>query len=64
MSPNVEHLQHLRGFAKGDRKAKCPAARNDTDGDGLIDLIETEPVAGTTMVPFPTTQIRFKVLML
>jgi hypothetical protein len=29
-----------------------PAARNDTDGDGIIDLIETEPVAGTTMVPF------------
>jgi hypothetical protein len=52
VSPNMEHLQHLNGFAKGDRKSKCPAARNDRDGDGIIDLIETEPVAGTTMVPF------------
>ena len=32
--------------------SKCPAVRNDTNGDGIIDLIETEPVAGTTMVPF------------
>jgi hypothetical protein len=40
VSPNMEHLQHLHGFAKGDRKAKCPAARNDRDGDGIIDLIE------------------------
>ena len=52
VSPNMEHLQHLHGFAKGDRKSKCPTARNDTKGDGIIDIVETEPVAGTTMVPF------------
>jgi len=52
VSPNMEHLQHLHGFAKGDRVSKCPTARNDTNGDGIIDLIETEPVAGTTMAPF------------
>jgi len=32
--------------------SKCPTARDDTNGDGIIDLIETDPVAGTTMVPF------------
>jgi hypothetical protein len=48
----MEHLQHLHGFAKGDRESKCPTARNDTNGDGIIDIVETEPVAGTTMVPF------------
>jgi CHRD domain len=52
VSPNMEHLQHLHGFAKGGRKSKCPTARNDTNGDGIIDLIEPEPVAGTTMVSF------------
>jgi hypothetical protein len=52
LSPNMEHLQHLHGFAKGDRVSKCPTARDDTNGDGIIDLIETDPVAGTTMVPF------------
>jgi hypothetical protein len=52
VSPNMEHLQHLHGFAKGDRVSKCPTARDDTNGDGIIDLIETDPVAGTTMVPF------------
>jgi hypothetical protein len=36
VSPNMEHLQHLHGFAKGDRLSKCRAARNDTNGDGNI----------------------------
>ncbi|GAB2778160.1 hypothetical protein GCM10027040_00470 [Halomonas shantousis] len=45
------HLQHYHGFPEG-RDATCPAADADTNGDGLIDLIETEPMAGTTMVPF------------
>jgi len=49
--PNLEHLQHFHGFAKGDRTSRCPAARDDKNGDGVIDMVETEPVAGTTMVP-------------
>ena len=52
VSPNMEHLQHLHGFAKGDRKSRCVTVRNDTNGDGTIDIVETEPAAGTTMVPF------------
>jgi hypothetical protein len=49
--PNMEHLQHFHGFATGDGTSKCPTAREDKNGDGIIDMAETEPVAGTTMVP-------------
>jgi hypothetical protein len=49
--PQTMHLQHFHGFPDG-RSASCPTAEDDTNGDGYIDLIETEPKAGTTMVPF------------
>jgi len=52
VSPNMEHLQHFHGFAKSDRTSRCPTARDDKNGDGIIDIVETEPAAGTTMVPF------------
>ena len=55
--PNMEHLQHFHGFAEGDRTPKCPTTRNDKNGDGIIDIVETEPVAGTTMVPFDADPI-------
>ena len=48
----IEHWQHFHGFAEGDQKARCPSAADDLNGDGIIDITETEPVAGTTMVPF------------
>jgi hypothetical protein len=48
--PNMEHLQHFHGFATGDRTSRCPTARDDKNGDGIIDMVETEPVAGTTMI--------------
>jgi hypothetical protein len=50
--PGIAHLQHFHGFKTGDRKAICPTTEADANRDGVIDLIETEPVAGTTMVPF------------
>ena len=53
----MEHLQHFHGFAKGDQTSECPTARNDKNGDGIIDIVETEPVAGTTMVPFDADPI-------
>lgn len=51
-APDIMHLQHFHGFAEGDEKATCPEQAADTNGDGVIDLIETEPGAGITMVPF------------
>jgi hypothetical protein len=49
--PNIEHWQHFHGF-KNQRAASCPTAAADANHDGIIDLIETEPSSGTTMVPF------------
>jgi hypothetical protein len=37
---------------KGDRTSRCPTTRDDKNRDGIIDIVETNPVAGTTMVPF------------
>lgn len=49
--PTIEHWQHFHGFADG-RQAKCATIAADTSHDGYIDIRETEPVMGTTMVPF------------
>jgi len=51
LPPNIIHWQHFHGFAD-NRAASCPGAAADVNGDGIIDLIETGPAAGTTMVPF------------
>lgn len=51
LTPGLMHLQHFHGFPDGT-DAACPTAKEDANGDGYIDLIETEAVAGTTMLPF------------
>lgn len=49
--PDMQHWQHFHGFVD-NQAARCPTAKADTNHDGIIDLIETESVSGTTMVPF------------
>lgn len=49
--PDMEHWQHFHGF-KDNKAASCPTEAADVNHDGIIDLIETEPTSGTTMVPF------------
>jgi hypothetical protein len=49
--PGMAHLQHFHGFEDGSA-ARCPGAEADQNGDGIIDVVETAPMAGTTMVPF------------
>jgi hypothetical protein len=51
LAPGIMHLQHYHGFQDG-KDATCPTPAADVNGDGVIDLLETEPMAGTTMVPF------------
>lgn len=51
LTPGLMHLQHFHGFPDG-KDAACPTSQEDKNGDGYVDLIETEPVAGTTMLPF------------
>ncbi len=50
LPPNIAHLQHFHGFA--DKDAICAVTKDDANGDGYIDLLETEPVSGVTMLPF------------
>jgi hypothetical protein len=51
LAPGVMHMQHYHGFP-GGQDATCPTPQADANGDGFVDLVETEPMAGTTMVPF------------
>ncbi|HSH46258.1 MAG TPA: hypothetical protein VK966_10395, partial [Longimicrobiales bacterium] len=51
LPPNMTHLQHFHGFEDGS-PARCPDAEADANGDGVVDVTETAPMAGTTMVPF------------
>jgi hypothetical protein len=60
--PNMEHLQHFHGFATGDRTSRCPTARNDVNGDDIIDIVETEPLAGTAMVPFHNDPVSMQIV--
>ncbi len=49
--PDIEHWQHFHGF-KNDKAATCATDSADVNHDGIVDLIETGPASGTTMVPF------------
>jgi hypothetical protein len=44
------HMAHLHGHPGGENST-CPAAAADTNRDGIVDLAETEPAAGVTMIP-------------
>ena len=60
LPPGISHWQHFHGFIDG-RDAACPTDAADANGDGIVDLIETEPVAGTTMVPFNADPVALNV---
>jgi len=57
---DIEHWQHFHGF-KDNRNAVCPTEAADANHDGIIDLIETEPASGTTMVPLNDDPVGMKV---
>lgn len=61
LPPDIMHLQHFHGF-KDNRDATCPAEAADVNHDGIIDLIETEPTAGTTMVPFHDDPVSMEIV--
>jgi hypothetical protein len=50
-APRLTHWQHFHGF-RDNRDATCATESADKNRDGIVDLIETEPASGTTMVPF------------
>lgn len=47
---NIEHWEYFHSLPTG-RDAQVPTFVQDTNHDDYIDLPETEPVSGTTMVP-------------
>jgi len=49
--PAGMRLAHIHGFVNNDA-AHCPDETADANGDGIVDLLETEEVAGTTLIPF------------
>ena len=61
VAPGITHWQHFHGF-RDNRDASCPAPAADVNHDGIIDLIETEPAVGTTMVPFQDNPASMQVM--
>jgi hypothetical protein len=61
LPPDMMHLQHFHGF-KDNRDATCPTEVADVNLDGIIDLIETEPTSGTTMVPFHDDPVSMEIV--
>jgi hypothetical protein len=59
--PDMLHLQHLHGFKDG-RAASCATQAADVNHDGIVDLIETEPASGITMVPLTTDPVNMKIM--
>lgn len=47
----TQHWEHFHGFPDGKDAAIATMAQ-DVNNDGFVDLVETEAVSGTTMVPF------------
>lgn len=60
LPPGMMHMAHLHGFISG-KAAVCPGADADTNHDGIIDLSETEPAAGVTLVPLDRDPAALKI---
>lgn len=59
---SMSHLQHFHGFPDG-HQATCASAESDKNGDGIVDLIETEATSGTTMVPFTADPVSMEIVV-
>jgi hypothetical protein len=52
LAPDMMHLQHLHGYTEEDGSfATCPFSGADANDDNVIDLLETRPFTGITLVP-------------
>ncbi|MGH8161358.1 MAG: hypothetical protein ACRESR_04290, partial [Gammaproteobacteria bacterium] len=59
--PGIAHWQHLHGFTDG-KAAQCASnTSSDANHDGVVDLIETEAVSGTTLVPLNADPTAMKI---
>jgi hypothetical protein len=62
LAPDLVHLQHFHGFTDG-HQASCPTVAQDTNHDGVIDLMETAPTSGETMVPFTADPVSMEIVV-
>jgi hypothetical protein len=51
LTPEMEHMQHIHGFIENNKNSVCPPPSADTNGDGLISLVEGIPFYGPVLVP-------------
>lgn len=61
LPPGMMHMQHLHGF-KNEQHASCATEAADVNGDGIVDVVETEPASGITMVPLSVDPVSMKVV--
>lgn len=61
VAASMMHLQHFHGFAD-NRNSVCPTAAADTNHDGVVDIHETEPLVGVTMVPFTSDPVSMQIV--
>lgn len=57
LEANKVHPQHIHGFMENNKNSTCPTMSADTNGDGLVDLVEGLPSYGPvllTLTPTPT----------
>lgn len=59
--PSMMHLQHIHGFKSGSNESACPDPGADSNGDGIVDLIETHEASGVTLVPFNGDPVALKI---
>lgn len=50
LEPNMVHPQHIHGFIGNKANSTCPTAAADTNGDGLVDLVEGLPSYGPVLL--------------
>ncbi len=50
LEENMVHPQHIHGFADNKGNATCPSPQADTNGDGLVDLVEGLPFYGGVLL--------------
>lgn len=50
LEPNMVHPQHIHGFSENKANSTCPTPAADTNGDGLVDLVEGLPSYGGVLL--------------
>lgn len=61
LPPGIMHMKHLHGFKNG-RVSSCATESADADGDGIVDVVETEAASGITMVPLSTDPVSMEIV--